>query len=986
MEAIKKLISVVFVITAMAVHSGICYAQSWDFENFTEGTDITTGNGIIVSVDAEQRNSYVSAVKEENNIVAQIGFEAGDTDLSSAPYLQVEFDKVSQGQISVDFKLKYDVLSSSAGKIPVLYADFLDEQGNTIGKFVIDGRRYSFIYSDGSKSYTTRTAIETWYNLSFVLDLEREVYGYSIDEKVCVADRPLYECYSRENGICAVRIYADNTNKNTSIISVDDISVEEYTGVSITDVTVDDAVIAEDSVISDDARMFTFSFESAVEETFAQSDRVFLKNSAGEMVDISTEFSEDRTSLIVTLGEKLDKNEKYSFEFLLTDFAATKYEFSTQPRENYIMQYRFTDSNGEEISNPVSGKVKFVFTPSGISETVTAIIMVHNGSELVDIACAQKHNNTESEIEIAVDDSDYTVTAFVIDSFANRIPLMEAVSIPITSAEAGTATEQKTNLTFDEDTLSLTASASLLAERKQELSWFLINPKVPDYTFADVNESNIKSVVIDAGVATLSEDNNAFICEKLLGENPAIGRYQVWFADNEAKLGDGEKIKTTVYINETAVEDAMTALKSASSIELGSLLSYYTNSIVLLNLDLDNTIYTTYMSEVHELMSAQISQCEEPTDIDRLFETCINLVELNHLPGGKVEFIRSRGEVFGIDFTDDYVSYSLTDEAIENYFDIGIGVTSVQDTATKMRTAFAMAIINSIDISKRSQYPTILNEYNDVFGLNLSSSVYKKNSSNVYQAFLKKTLETASDVKSKYDTWISGLNNQSSGGTSSGNGTGGSYSKTSSAAVIGSIADIQSDKNTIVSSSVFNDLDSAVWAKEYILALYHKGIVSGDGKGGFNPNKAIKREEAVKMIVSAFEFEGEQEMLEFTDVSDTEWYYTYIEKAVRGGIINGVSENTFGTGKNITRAEIAAILYRCVLKQNPDVKANRSNFSDSDLIPEYAKASVDWLASENIISGRTDGNFDPYANATRAEFSKMLALVIDYTTGGATNE
>jgi len=986
MKSIKKLISASFIIAALAVHSGICYAQSWNFEDMTDGTVITDGNGITTSVDNDQRNSFVKSIKDGDNTVAQIGFDAGDAELLSAPYLQAEFDKVSQGQISVGFKLKYDVLSSSASKIPVLYADFLDEQGNTVGKFVIDGRRYSFIYSDDSKSETTRTSVETWYELNFVFDLEREVYGYSIDENVCVTDMPLYECYSRDNGICAVKIYADNTNKNASIISVDDISVEEYTGVAITDVIVDETTIVEDAIISADTNIFTFNFGNVVEEMFAQSDRVLLKNSDGEAVDINSEFSDDRTSLTVTLNEKLDKNEKYSYEFSLTDFAATGFDFATQPRETYITQYKFTDSNGDEIFSPVSGKVKFVFTPSGTVETVTAIIMVHNGSELVDIACAQKPNNIESEIEIEVDDSNYTITAFVIDDFTNRIPLMEAASIPAKAVSLSTAAEQKTELTFDDEELSLTANASLLAERKQELSWFLINPNVPDYIFADVNESNIKTVVLDAGVVTLSEDKNAFSFEKLLGENPAIGRYQVWFADNEQKLNDSEKINTVVYINETAIESAMTTLKAASSTELGRWLDYYTNLVVLLNIDLENVIYTTYMGEVHNLMVAHISQCENPSDIDNLFETCITLVELNHLASDKVQFIRNNSEVFEIDFTGDYVNYSLTDAAVESYFEIGNGVSDVQDVATKMRTAFAMAIINSLDTSKRSQYPIVLNNYNDIFGLNLSSSVYKKNSSNVYQAFLNKTLNTVSDVKSKFDTWINGLNNRSSGGTNSGGGGGGSYSKTSSAAVIGSIADAQSGKNPVVSNSIFNDLDSAAWAKEYILALYSKGIVSGDGKGGFNPNNSIKREEAVKMIVSAFKFDDEKEMIEFSDVSNTAWYYSYVEKAVKGGIINGVDENTFGTGKNITRAEIAAILYRCILKQNPDVKAPENSFNDIDLIPEYAKTSVDWLASENIISGRTDGSFDPYSNVTRAEFSKMLALVIDYTTGGAANE
>ena len=60
-------------------------------------------------------------------------------------------------------------------------------------------------------------------------------------------------------------------------------------------------------------------------------------------------------------------------------------------------------------------------------------------------------------------------------------------------------------------------------------------------------------------------------------------------------------------------------------------------------------------------------------------------------------------------------------------------------------------------------------------------------------------------------------------------------------------------------------------------------------------------------------------------------------------------------------------------------------FTDSSLIPDWATEAVNVLSSIGVISGREDGSFDPDASATRAEFSKMLDMVINYT-GGAANE
>ena len=65
---------------------------------------------------------------------------------------------------------------------------------------------------------------------------------------------------------------------------------------------------------------------------------------------------------------------------------------------------------------------------------------------------------------------------------------------------------------------------------------------------------------------------------------------------------------------------------------------------------------------------------------------------------------------------------------------------------------------------------------------------------------------------------------------------------------------------------VFGDLDGYEWAKKDIENLYQKDIVSGTGDGNFEPSREVKREEFVKMLVSALDLTLSND-LEFTDVN-----------------------------------------------------------------------------------------------------------------------
>lgn len=177
----------------------------------------------------------------------------------------------------------------------------------------------------------------------------------------------------------------------------------------------------------------------------------------------------------------------------------------------------------------------------------------------------------------------------------------------------------------------------------------------------------------------------------------------------------------------------------------------------------------------------------------------------------------------------------------------------------------------------------------------------------------------------------------------------------------------------------FSDLESVPWAKNAIDNLVSGKIVNGKSSDIFAPNDNITRAEFVKLIVCLFECHDSSKKSTFADVSENDWYNSYVASAVANSIINGRENNTFGGNENIKREDMAVILYRAIIsfKAMDEVTELENNIADFDKVSDYAKNSVLMLSNMKIISGKGNGIFDPKANATRAEACVMLNNLLE---------
>lgn len=180
--------------------------------------------------------------------------------------------------------------------------------------------------------------------------------------------------------------------------------------------------------------------------------------------------------------------------------------------------------------------------------------------------------------------------------------------------------------------------------------------------------------------------------------------------------------------------------------------------------------------------------------------------------------------------------------------------------------------------------------------------------------------------------------------------------------------------------SGFSDMNQAAWADLAVSELSKRGILNGVGDGTFQPQRAVTREEFVKIVVEAFGFGTGTAAANFSDISAQEWYYPYVASATQLGIVGGTGDGFFGTGRAITREEMAAIICRAAEAKGLELKADKEkeDFADNGTISDWARDNVYALQQAGIISGMGDGTFAPGQQCTRAEAAKVVYELTKY--------
>ena len=167
------------------------------------------------------------------------------------------------------------------------------------------------------------------------------------------------------------------------------------------------------------------------------------------------------------------------------------------------------------------------------------------------------------------------------------------------------------------------------------------------------------------------------------------------------------------------------------------------------------------------------------------------------------------------------------------------------------------------------------------------------------------------------------------------------------------------------------------WATEALNAAVENGLMSGSD-GYIYPDNPMTRAEMAAIIARATGATKEADISSFSDVSEADWFYSVMAKAVGMKAFNG-SDGKLNPNNNITRQEAFVVLARVFgLDRKADKEYTElAKFTDSHSVADWAKASVNMIVKSGYVGGN-DGKINPLANITRAEFAVVMNRLVKY--------
>ena len=171
----------------------------------------------------------------------------------------------------------------------------------------------------------------------------------------------------------------------------------------------------------------------------------------------------------------------------------------------------------------------------------------------------------------------------------------------------------------------------------------------------------------------------------------------------------------------------------------------------------------------------------------------------------------------------------------------------------------------------------------------------------------------------------------------------------------------------------FSDVKAGDWFYDAVLYAYENGLMSGTGAAAFSPNQTLTRA-MVAQVLYSMEGAPAGGTSTFTDVAAGTWYASAVNWAAGNGVVSGYGDGTFGPNDNVTREQVAMILYSFAKSKGYDVseKASLSSFADMSSVSTYAQEAMSWAAGAGLISGMGNNTIVPQGSATRAQFAVML--------------
>ena len=172
----------------------------------------------------------------------------------------------------------------------------------------------------------------------------------------------------------------------------------------------------------------------------------------------------------------------------------------------------------------------------------------------------------------------------------------------------------------------------------------------------------------------------------------------------------------------------------------------------------------------------------------------------------------------------------------------------------------------------------------------------------------------------------------------------------------------------------FTDVFDGTWYTEAVNWCKENGIMSGTSATKFAPDTTMSRAMLAAVLYRSAGSPEVDGLADFSDVPANAYYNNAAKWASDHSYISGYGNRVFGSDDPVTREQIVAILWRYEGRPTADAP----DFADESSISTYAGTAVDWARANSIVSGVGNNRFDPKGGASRAQTAMHYQVAEDH--------
>lgn len=183
------------------------------------------------------------------------------------------------------------------------------------------------------------------------------------------------------------------------------------------------------------------------------------------------------------------------------------------------------------------------------------------------------------------------------------------------------------------------------------------------------------------------------------------------------------------------------------------------------------------------------------------------------------------------------------------------------------------------------------------------------------------------------------------------------------------------DKTDADSVLAFIDIPKSHWAYDAVKYVTDNGLFNGMDASHFAPDGKMTR---AMLVTVLWRLEGKPAASagnNFADVSDGQWYAEAVSWAAAEGVVCGVDATHFAPDSQVTREQIATILWR--LAGKPITSGSLSGYPDGDQVSDFAREAMVWATQVGLFRGDAQGCLNPCSSATRAEVAALIQRYVE---------